>query len=430
MQYICVFSAFFMAMVLYIKTKKIYNPGTIFLGYWSFITFLASLGLDGAPEIQQTTYLFIFLGLFCFGAGAYMCLIIRQNIVAKPTFDMQIKDYHLLYMVCIAIIAYSFYRLSIIASYLMQDLSWGTIRLMHGIAGSTGADTLKGETLSQVVHDNMIAPCTYLIAPVFAVELFLGKRDKKFIILSLLAMIFYSLASVSRAIWGFLILYMGIILIIFMKRQNIPHKVKRWIKKIPIFAAILFIVILIITKMRSETSQINLLYNMLAYLSGGINLFDIHLKEQIASIRTYGAFSLYGFIYPVFFVLNYLDILKYPAVFSDISYIKQSLELYVPISDHVTMNAYSTLFFNFYNDFGVFGICFGSFIFGYLCMLSYKYFIKKKDLRTFVCYLILVQFMIFSVARLYTIYTTRALSLVWLLILLPKVGGKKLKVKL
>lgn len=46
------------------------------------------------------------------------------------------------------------------------------------------------------------------------------------------------------------------------------------------------------------------------------------------------------------------------------------------------------------------------------------YFTRKKNMRTFVCYLIFVQLMIFSMARIYTIYTTRVLSLVWLLILL------------
>ena len=161
---------------------------------------------------------------------------------------------------------------------------------MHGVAGETGEGTLKGGTWSQIIHDDFVAPWVYLIAPTFVVDLILGNRNKKFILLSLTAMIFYSISSVSRAIWGFLILYLIIILVMFLRRKNISPKVKKWLKRIPIFAVILFGVIIAITKSRSETSQVNLVYNMIAYLTGGIQLFDIHMQEPIADIRTYGFF--------------------------------------------------------------------------------------------------------------------------------------------
>lgn len=428
MKYLCIITSIVLAIQFFLKTKRIYNPGTLFLGYWSIITFLASLRLDNAPAIQQTTYAFILMGLVSFGVGCFCCLFTHHKVKNNMIYDMKIKDYKLLNIACVIIIIYSVYRLGIIASYLSRGFSWGSIRLMHGVAGVSGEGTLKGGNWSQFIHDDFVAPCVYLIAPVFAVELFLGNRNKQFLILALTSITLYSISSVSRAVWGFLILYFIVILLMFFKENKVSYKVKKWLKRIPLFAALLFVVIIIITKARSETSEANLLYNMLAYLSGGITLFDLHLNEPIADIRTYGFFSLYGFLYPVFFVLNYLGI-KFPPVFGDINYIKQQLEIFVPISDHVTMNAYSTLFFNFYNDFGLFGIFLGSFLFGYFCMLSYMYFIKKKNMRTLVCYLILIQFMIFSMARIYTIYTTRALSLIWLLILLPKDDGIKIKLK-
>ena len=419
MSVLCVAVAAQLAVFFYLVTKKLYNAGTIFLGYWALITLLASLNLDNAAPVRQQTYGLILLGLVSFAGGCFICMQIIHKPRMSPDYDFTIKSYLLLNIACIVIIAYSMYRVGIIASYLSRGYSWGRIRQMHGIGGASGEDTLKGSTLSQALHDNIVAPCAYLIAPVFAVELFLGKRNKRFLALALASMVLYSIASVSRAIWGFSIIYLIIILIVFLQRQKISPTVKRRLALIPFAGVILFGVILFITRSRSETAQVNLLYNMLAYLSGGINLFDIHLQESIAQVRTYGMFTLYGFLYPVFFVLNYIGILKFPPVFKDITAIKQQLELYVRISDHVRMNAYSTLFFNFYNDFGVFGVILGSFLFGYFCMLAYTYFIRKKNIRTIVCYLIMIQFMIFSMARIYTIYTTRALSLVWLLILLP-----------
>ena len=147
---------------------------------------------------------------------------------------------------------------------------------------------------------------------------------------------------------------------------------------------------------------------------------------KIHSINLFSGMAvLCGF--PVFFVLNYFGILRYPAVFGDVTAIKQQLEQYVTISEHVRMNAYCTMFFNFYNDFGVFGVFLGSFLFGFFCMLAYSFFVRRKNTRSLVCYLILIQFMFFSVARIYTIYTTRALTLVWLLILIPKENRQRIK---
>lgn len=430
MEYLCIIVSVLLAVLFFASTRKIYNAGTIFLGYWAIITLLTSLNFDNATPVRQSTYGFILLGLVSFAIGCLLCLSTKHKAQINSDFKFQISNYRLLYIACIIIIIYSAYRFTIIASYLSQGISWGNIRLMHGVAGETGVGTLKGGTWSQIIHDDFVAPWVYLIAPTFVVDLILGNRNKKFLLLSLTAMIFYSISSVSRAIWGFLILYLIIVLVMFLRRKNISPKVKKWLKRIPIFAVILFGVIIAITKSRSETSQVNLVYNMIAYLTGGLQLFDIHMQEPIADIRTYGFFSMYGFIYPVFFLLNYMGILKYPAVFTDIANIKQQLEVFVTLSDHVRMNAYCTLFFNFYSDFGVLGIFLGSFIFGYFCMLAYIYFIRKKDVRTFVCYLILIQFMIFSMARIYTIYTTRALSLVWLLLMLPKEGHRPIKITL
>lgn len=428
MEYLCIIVSVALAALFFVLTKKLYNAGTIFLGYWAIITFLTSLNLDNATPVRQSTYGFILLGLVSFAAGCFLCLATKHKAQSNIDFNFQIVSYRLLNIACIIIIIYSIYRFSIIASYLSQGISWGSIRLMHGVAGETGEGTLRGGTWSQIIHDNFVGPWVYLIAPTVVVDLFLGNRNRKFILLSLTAMIFYSISTVSRAIWGFLILYLVIILIVFLRRKHISSKVKKWLKRIPIFAVVLFGVIIAITSVRSETSQVNFFYNMIAYLTGGIQLFDIHMQEPIAQIRTYGFFSTYGFIYPFFFLLNYVGILKYPSVFTDISNIKQQLEGFVTLSDHVRMNSYCTLFFNFYNDFGVFGIFLGSFIFGYCCMLAYIYFIRKKDVRTLVCYLILVQFMIFSMARIYTIYTTRALSLLWLLVLIPKKRHRGIKI--
>ena len=61
--------------------------------------------------------------------------------------------------------------------------------------------------------------------------------------------------------------------------------------------------------------------------------------------------SLNGFLYPIFFVFNYLHIFSYPDAFVNAQNVKNSLEIFMPLSPDITMNAYVTLFYYFYIDF-------------------------------------------------------------------------------
>lgn len=119
-------------------TKKLYNAGTIFLGYWALITFLSSLNLDNASPIRQESYALILLGLISFAAGCVVCKVFKHKPVVRSEYNFEISDYRLLNLACIVIIVYSIYRFGIIASYLSQGISWGDIRLMHGYAGESG----------------------------------------------------------------------------------------------------------------------------------------------------------------------------------------------------------------------------------------------------------------------------------------------------
>ena len=84
------------------------------------------------------------------------------------------------------------------------------------------------------------------------------------------------------------------------------------------------------------------------------------------------------------------------------------------------MNAYATLFYDFYIDFGMPGIAIGSFFFGYICMRVFDLYRRACNSRNLVLCLILFQFVLFSVARIYTVYATRALSIIWLIPMFKK----------
>ena len=58
------------------------------------------------------------------------------------------------------------------------------------------------------------------------------------------------------------------------------------------------------------------------------------------------------------------------------------------------------------------------FVFGFICMKAFNAYENRGDTRSLVLYLILFQFILFSVARIYTVYPTRALSFIWMILCL------------
>ena len=60
-------------------------------------------------------------------------------------------------------------------------------------SGEGGIGTLKGGNVAMFIHDCIIAPLMYLIVPTLFVELLIGARNKKFVLLSLIAMTCYSI---------------------------------------------------------------------------------------------------------------------------------------------------------------------------------------------------------------------------------------------
>ena len=79
MEYLCTFTAIVLAYIFYSSTKKIYNAGTVFFGFWALITFLSGLQLDNAIKVRQSTYGLILIGLVSFAIGCFVAMTIKHD---------------------------------------------------------------------------------------------------------------------------------------------------------------------------------------------------------------------------------------------------------------------------------------------------------------------------------------------------------------
>lgn len=405
------------AIILKLNTSKWSNPGTIFLLYWGFIVLMSSLRLYNLRETSFDAYFMIFVGVIAYFIGGIIAnkfKIVCGNLHAFKYYNI---NYTFLIIAEIIVILYSLYRLSSIIQLLMGGNSWWEIRLM-ATSGENGVGTLKGGTLSQIIYEFVVAPLAYLISPTIVADLFVGMRNKKTLILGIGAMLSFSLSTVSRAIWAFTIIYIVFTMILYRKNYQLTAKQKKIIKFSPILIVVLFLVINQLTKMRN--SEADILQNAYTYISGALPLLSIHLDNTISNTRTYGMLTLFGFLHPVLFILNRIHIIPYTNTFYEVQNIKDYLEIFRNIGEGINMNAYSTLFYDFYIDFGMIGVFVFSLLFGYICMRSYVNFRNKPDMRNLVLYLVLLQFIIFSMARIYTIYATRALTIIWLIPMFKK----------
>lgn len=422
MEILVIFFAIWGAAHLWVRKRDIMNPGTLFLIYWAFVVFMAALRLYDLMETSQKAYAFVWVGVIFFYFGSYFADKITLKKVSR-NWNYEV-NYTFFYIAVTIVLLYSLYRVVFIVQLLASGNSWWEIRLMS-TSGEGGSGTLKGGNLSDIIYSFVISPLVYLIVPTVIVEVFSGKKKKFPIYFAVIAVAFYSIATVSRAVWAFAILYVGAVVILFRKNIVLSRRQKRILKFAPLIVIVLALVINKITMMRN--SEADIFANAYAYIAGCMPLLTIHLTESISSIRTYGMLTLYGFLNPIFFVTNFIHLFTYPTAFTNAKLVKDNLEPFFRLSPNITMNAYSTLFYDFYIDFGWIGIAVGSFIFAFICMKAFNVYKSRGDKKSLVLYLILLQFIFFSVARIYTIYATRALSLVWIIPMFMKVKKSEIK---
>ena len=139
---------------------------------------------------------------------------------------------------------------------------------MMATSGEGGAGTLKGGNLSDVIYSFIVSPLIYLIVPTIISEILEGHKRRNSIILSIVATILYSVATVSRAVWAFAIVYVLCASILMKGYLKLTKSQKKVMKFVPIIVVILAFAINKITKMRN--AEADLFTNAYAYISGCI----------------------------------------------------------------------------------------------------------------------------------------------------------------
>lgn len=415
MQFVIILLTLLSFLFSYRKERNIYNPLSLFSLYWLIVILLANLQLYGLYSASQKTYTFIAIGLFSFIIGYSVSLKKSNNIPIKRINNNYLVRYKLLIFLNILIIIFLFLRLINLINLLGAGYSWWEIRLMTtAVEKDLG---LWGSKLNLFIYTYIVSPLVYFAVPTAILDYIVYKKSKLFVNSTIIVVVLFSIVTVSRNILVFSVIYLIASALIYRKKIQLSNRIRRVLKRIPLIVSIPIIGVITITLLRK--AEANIFKEAYVYLAGAIPSFSIRLTEQVIDTHTYGMLTTRGFTRLFFIFLDNIGI-HYPESYLNSQIVMENLERFITIGNDINMNAYATLFYQFYIDGGVLGIIFFSVVLGFICRKAYQGIKYNINIRNAVFYLLILQQLLFSVARIYTVYPTRALPFLLILFMFVK----------
>lgn len=346
---------------------------TIFTGMWALIVGLSSFRLYDMSAISRKACFIVFFGVVSFTVGYLIYykypfrLKIRKDVVdIKSTYCPRDKIFK-------ALIIITFIVWAVLAFKTFQELRSGTTyEHIRDIYGSVSEDSsLFQNKYIQVIVHSFFVPCVFVIAAKVLYSLFSEHYHWMYYLLSFLTVVLYCFTTGSRQIL-LNIIFEIIILVSLSKRKNrllhISSKTKRRIFLLIVFIASGITIITVFrpgnaadvvwTTQMTIYAYISLPMPMLTYWTDVIDLMGV---------RTYGYTFVKGGLsllsrFKLPFPSSYYTASENIAFYSD---------AYVPMFGSKVYNAFDSVFFYFYLDFGWFGVVLLSFLFGMICVAVY-----------------------------------------------------------
>lgn len=395
-----------LAVVLLVlfMSKNIAHPVVLFLGIWLACLLCAGLRLYNMKAFSDNGVTIILTGLVAFCVGCVISMS-RRNFRIRPpvttslpvpeiTFNISWQAVYILLFASLAGILI----LDLLAlKALMRGVSYSYIRNMYYGYGS--APKLIKNTFLSTYINWISVPALYALIPVAMINLFETKnifRQKKRLLFSIavfLSTFMYIFGSAGRFMLIFLVVQMATVFQVYHKK--LPAKFKKQIFILISAVVVIFMFISIVRASGASGKKVNTFY---AYLSIPVYLLDYWIEKVKDLPQLHGGAFLYG-------ILTFINYFTSKAGY-DIPLYRDSYDMiqitqngWVEIFPHEWYNAYVSMFYYFYIDFGITGVVAGSIFFGYLCHEIYHIAFIKKNKNALLFYLIMIQCIVCSIVR-------------------------------
>lgn len=410
---------FIFCLIGYYSEKKIIlNPITVFCGIWMVILFLSTLGYYTMDVASENTFMIMTFGIVFYIIGYYVNKLllnkwhIALNGKTRISIDKNCKAvprYNLLYFLLILCILFSLFNfVNVVRQVGIFSLGMVQTLLQSGDYDSN-YNAIMG-ALSVLI----VAPVSFAIPAITAVDFWYGKRDRKLLGLTIVLLVVRMLSSANRTGFILFFVYLIVTAIIYLyhhKRRNLindstkpsmARKIRKYIFGLAIFGSLAFI---LMTMSRGS----KLFKNIYLDLAMPPRMFEIWAETiEKNDVHGYGIGSFLGFVYPIFYFLkNLLRLGKLPDIVQamfDWTLLTDSS--WVWPGRNIKANAYVSLFWFFYLDGRFLGVLIGSFIFGMIASRSFTNVVSREhSARQVATYCLIFYSILYSFVRFqFTLY--------------------------
>lgn len=400
-RYLYVIIFLLIILISYLKTKNIVSPIIIFNSIWTFI-FLCAINNNLVTQASNSTYFLFFIGVLCMDLGCSIssCIkykkikLINRRINIAYGEQYEIRKWLLYVFICISII---YYFTNLIIIY--KNIESFNLSDVMQSANSEYVLT-KRYRIVNFLYTMIINPTSYIIPFIVASDYWMGNRDKKLLLISLIMLLLRLLSSGNRM--SFLYFFIFIIIVGLLKIKIDTYKVKDKIlrrkkKKFFFLCFILISVSAIIFVFSSISRGYNALSNVFINFAIPLRMFEIWGEEILNSGEYgYGYSSFQGIIYPIFYLLKNSIGLPLPSHISSVfTIVTRTITEWV-FGGTYLHNAYVTIFWYFYYDFRIVGVVILSLIIGILSQRAYMRALICQNIKATAIYCAYIRVLIGS----------------------------------
>lgn len=385
--------AFLFTLISYDRLKSFRNHYVIFNIWWVFLLLWITFISTGLNPLSSYIQLIVFLGLISFNFSLFTT---RYKI---PNIKVEVSNLliNMKFFIGLQILVLYF----LIPYFIKSLFIIQTNTLAHVKAGLT--ETFSEAPLEVLKIYWFCEPMVIASIIISCFFYFFKKGQNLSLFLTVVNVILFSVAFGGR-IQMFRMSFIIILFIFLSPLIAVARKfVKRKTKRILILILGLFVLMTVFTEQRSWDSQVNYLKTFDIYFVGSLSLLDFYLENSgefnIEKNHLFGRASLASFIDPFILAGSQLGLLDLSTQDMGGNIINSVISKSHKIGVNHELNAFSTMYYPFIRDFGIYGIVIFPFLFG--CILNWllKHLFLTQNILYFIAYIMLCFIMVFGSIR-------------------------------
>ena len=401
--------------------RNIYNPVSFFCLLFFVVFMLPSINLYGWVKVDYRIYLLCFSGVVAFVWGGLITMRHPVSINSKNAARPQLRIW-IYYLLLALTISYQILYSGRVLSLLLRGRTMGQIRFMasNDYAIDNGFNVLTRSRIDSIINRNLVKPTVNILIPISIVRSINqnGTINIKNLFLMLILCSLETFRTGGRFILVICIFQYFTYYLFANKKIHFSGKQRRFIR---IGIVSLAIGVGFFTYMRKDTATLNSLFKeFYVYYGGALTNFSIRFDELISKPKTYGFCFAFPYTSIIYRALRAIIGFSDPKAYIQALNVVLELQKKVYVSETQTFNAFVTLFYYFYLDFGFIGTLLLSFLYGVICSSVYNSMKKNGDLLASASYLWIINGLTYSMVRWQFYASAYAYGIIVLLLLFSR----------